>query len=208
MSGNFNAKHPRDGHDGRFVEKPHSDPGGTVLPGSRQLAADLRASVGDYRNPATSQKERDCIVELWTSIGLPNQFAVLLEAARLDKAGSDFPTGVPVEPPEHGTERYRRHRQAFTDALIAKVGGEVTNTGGGCTAIEIRMPDGACMLIASDAVIPDGEDTFLGIYDSNGDLYEPSETWLGGVVSVDDTAAEVEALMARYAAEHSTWTFA
>lgn len=52
----------------------------------RQLADDLRASVRDYRNPATSDTERAAIRSWWASLAVPvpNQFAAMLRAAELD----------------------------------------------------------------------------------------------------------------------------
>jgi hypothetical protein len=43
--------------------------------------ADLRDSVRDYRNPATTADERQGIADWWKSQGIPNQFAAMLRAA-------------------------------------------------------------------------------------------------------------------------------
>jgi hypothetical protein len=49
-------------------------------------AEDLRDSVRDYRDPATSVSERREIVEWWKSQGIPNQFAAMLRAAEATDA--------------------------------------------------------------------------------------------------------------------------
>ena len=48
---------------------------------SEELSSDLRDSVRDYRNPATTADERRVILDWWTSQGIPNQFAAMLRAA-------------------------------------------------------------------------------------------------------------------------------
>jgi hypothetical protein len=45
---------------------------------------DLRDSVRDYRDPATSASERREIADWWKSQGIPNQFAAMLRAAALE----------------------------------------------------------------------------------------------------------------------------
>ena len=47
--------------------------------------ADLRDSVRDYRNPNTSEVERDYIRSYWAEHGVPNQFAAMLRAAEIEK---------------------------------------------------------------------------------------------------------------------------
>jgi hypothetical protein len=49
-------------------------------------AEDLRDSVRDYRNPATSTAERREIGDWWKSQGIPNQFAAMLRAADIARA--------------------------------------------------------------------------------------------------------------------------
>lgn len=49
--------------------------------------AELRESVGDYRNPATSEEERQHIRDYWERQGVKNQFHAMLKAAEIEKTG-------------------------------------------------------------------------------------------------------------------------
>lgn len=48
---------------------------------------DLRDSVRDFRHASTSTLERKSILDWWGSIGVPNQFAAMLRAAEIERAG-------------------------------------------------------------------------------------------------------------------------
>lgn len=54
-----------------------------------ELAADLRASVRDYRDRDTEEWNRYYIREYWAALGIPNQFAAMLRAAELDPVNDD-----------------------------------------------------------------------------------------------------------------------
>lgn len=69
----------------------------------QQLAADLRDSVRNYRNPQTSAAEREVITQFWAKNHIRNQFSALLTAARI--------------------ERRERERESF-DALLEAEGDE------------------------------------------------------------------------------------
>jgi hypothetical protein len=47
---------------------------------------ELRESVRDYRNPATTDQDRDDIRAYWADHGIPNQAAAMLRAAAIERA--------------------------------------------------------------------------------------------------------------------------
>lgn len=49
------------------------------------LADDLRASVRDYRNPQTTEAERQIILDFWSEYQITNQFQAMLKAAEVEK---------------------------------------------------------------------------------------------------------------------------
>lgn len=59
-------------------------------------AEDLRDSVRDFRDPSTTDAERQGIQEWWTQNGIPNQFAAMCEASRISTSHSQrtFANGV------------------------------------------------------------------------------------------------------------------
>lgn len=48
-------------------------------------SADLRDSVRDYRDPATTDEDRESIRQYWNAQGIRNQFGAMLQAAELDQ---------------------------------------------------------------------------------------------------------------------------
>lgn len=50
------------------------------------IPSELRESVRDYRNPATTEEERDGIRAYWAQHGVRNQFAAMSRAWEIDKA--------------------------------------------------------------------------------------------------------------------------
>lgn len=52
---------------------------------------ELRESVRDYRDPATSEAERENIRAYWERQGVPNQFAAMLRAADAEKEQTEQP---------------------------------------------------------------------------------------------------------------------
>jgi hypothetical protein len=67
-----------------MAASPTSDTSGTFLP----VANDLRDSVRDYRNPATSDDDRDDIRAYWGEHGINNQFQAMRRAAELTEAAT------------------------------------------------------------------------------------------------------------------------
>jgi len=47
--------------------------------------AGLRESVRVFRDPATSDTERDRIRHAWAAAGIPNQFAAMIRAADIER---------------------------------------------------------------------------------------------------------------------------
>lgn len=89
----------------KTVTVPVSTPSrvGSLSQNARVLAADdLRASVADYRNPATSEPERETIRNFWGDHGISNQFVAMMTAAELERAGTTTETqsgaSLPAKP--------------------------------------------------------------------------------------------------------------
>ncbi|CAA9364786.1 MAG: hypothetical protein AVDCRST_MAG68-5077 [uncultured Gemmatimonadetes bacterium] len=60
---------------------------------ARQLAEDLRASVRDFRDPNSTERERQAVLQWWDSLDfhVPNQFAAMLRAAELEAGQAPKP---------------------------------------------------------------------------------------------------------------------
>ena len=104
----------------------------------------------------------------------------------------DAETLLPAgERPEYGEPGYFEYAQAFSDQLAAAVGGEVTQTGGGCTAVQVMLPAGGELLVTNgDASMPDGGDAVISVDDLNdGDEQQVYE--IMGPLTPDQLAAEV-----------------
>lgn len=48
-------------------------------------ADDLRQSVYDFRDPATTAEEREQIEDYWAHFGIPNQFVAMFRAAEIER---------------------------------------------------------------------------------------------------------------------------
>jgi len=51
-------------------------------------AEDLRASVKDFRDGVTNQRERTYIMAWWAQYGILNQFAAMTRAAEIERAAA------------------------------------------------------------------------------------------------------------------------
>lgn len=127
------------------------------------------------------------------------------ELGEVDHSG--FPTGHLPELPDWASAEYVLHSRLYSGALAEKIGGVFADTGGGCTAVEKTLSGGATLIIASEGELPSGVDVSMGVVNSDWENYAEANTDLSGrLLSVDELAAEVEALIGRYNAEHARWT--
>lgn len=92
---------------------------------------------------------------------------------------------------------------SYEGALAEMIGGEVTDTGGGCTAIQVNLRGGAELLVTDDNfAVPDGGDAMVGIY-QQGTVDDPAFfVEIAGPQSVEDLAHSVRQVVSDWNQEH------
>lgn len=99
--------------------------------------------------------------------------------------------GDPDDVLQYGDPGYFEQARTYSDTLAQAVGGEVVETGGGCTAVQVMLPAGGELLVTNgDASMPDGGDAVISVADLN-DVDEEKVYELMGPLTPDQLATEV-----------------
>ena len=101
--------------------------------------------------------------------------------------------------PEYGTPEYWAHCLAYSEKVLAQAPGEIAETGGGCTAIQVGLGPGGSndyegqphlLVTDGNAGLPDGNGLSIGAYDDEG-CFDEIEWEHEGPMTPEQTAAKI-----------------